>query len=1765
MNLYLKVFFFLTNIHFPNIINYELVKIFLDFISLYFLTKRGVVYILTGKNIQVIQRLINRFRFDDKNKNVNILKKRTEDFNVRSIKVVIHFFCMLTKFVRKLNIKTLKKHKALFKFKKSILSHLKNFVYHIKTEELMLEYKIQLKEGLEIFNNLYQEFNFNQYEKIKFEIIDIFKNNPYKFLTPKLFQKWFDANASKTIPNFMEIRKYDLDFYFQFFEIITKNSFYVYENDEEGKENIKILINFIDLENLSKLLIQSPELITFSQKRILLKFIRTFYLLDYLDPVNYIKKSHLLTTKQYKIMLKYNLINENNQSPNNNFYNNNNNMNYNNQSINPNYAPNNNLILYLNTANNNISANGIDKGKYINKLQYIQKLIILMNFYIKELEAFPFSIEKENNGTIKNYIKELIFAMHEISLTIYYNRNVFSKILPYYYKLVVHFIKKKEIFIRILKDIKENKVKIVPIYYEHYLNDLNKNYDYKYIINKDFNIFDQKELFKYAIKNIFNIYKNTEINEDYRLQKYLEIYDVYNEANFPPFSLIEVYDYEYFYDGQNNKKEDNNNYQGYIGVIKNIMKTNLNKDDEYLRSKLNTMRELYLEQFRNISDTAFLNVLSGDAIDKKIDFGEKYVNLFQSFINSTQSNSFTNYRTLLCIMTKMLFYDGEHIQNLFNEMAYDKHFFKNLNRELNYHIVQCIDLSQKYELCSRCAEITDIAKLTIQFLQLLGEGFNTQFHENILKGVVKEQEKSKTRNDIYKYNLIGNEETLENEEENSSSDDDDDKDLDEKVILGKNQKISDLRKSYIKKEILVDAKCTIYETAILNLKRIYHLMELDNLLEGESGFDKLCVLSTNIIDFIIEYIDTQEDLSYIIDNNFIKLFFGTERNDKILSSYSYMNKKGIVPIFTMRINYNYDEENEESYNKYKLRKIMLAYMKIKYFQLLKAYLQIGNKNEFVKLLLAEHLGPIQLFGEILYYMKELINNLVHENYDKYNYLLKVDGVGSYKNKLTNLYMYEEDFRDSVEISVVFQICIIIATLEDIYKITMLRDHFEKEQPQEKKEKILFEDNNNHKNRRKKSNLYLDEEKSTSEIENNSDLTLNIYKSRNNYIDKVIEDKDEKNSSLANDIKESNIDFILPENNLKNINKYYSKNTLFGDKGYNSPYNNIKNNYQKNKIKKINEEKFAKITKKKPKKLEDDNINLNSKFSKAIYRFLNSLLSKVEIRINDDKNSEKNEKGIYFNSLTKEITKKLVKLKNNDIILSNINYDDFEGNNLDNNIDNEPNIEDNIDSENDKEEEQDNDRKFVFFIKPYLAFHLSEQTKTYFLYNVDRTSATSKYRDLVAYTDYFIFEMMYNMKYINKSPLLKRLSKIRFFFLKVLNYLLILAENCLLMYHYYRDYSLDFDEYVAVDKSIRYKRFTDIIIIIGVKLILILFASFVWFHCKYIITYQRNIMIKNDKNFIFRLIGEPNQNIINPTMVKYFREKGNLSETMSLINKDIGLFTKLKRGIIDSIILNIDINIFVFSFILDILFLITGHPLFLSIETLFLYCIFPSLLNIFKSFTEKFESLCACLLFSYLIIYVYNYIAIFYMRDVFDLGEVMIYDSEIYENEPFCHSSIQCFLVLISYGTRAGGGIGDVLPIISYKNDVKMFISRFIYDMTFFITIIMIMGNVTFGLIVDTFGALRDETYEYENDRNNICFICQLSKDGCLKKNIDYEVHIKNDHNLWSYVNFMTYLHLYNANDFNRVEVTVWERLLEKDYGWLPINTDDSGGEDDDED
>jgi len=263
--------------------------------------------------------------------------------------------------------------------------------------------------------------------------------------------------------------------------------------------------------------------------------------------------------------------------------------------------------------------------------------------------------------------------------------------------------------------------------------------------------------------------------------------------------------------------------------------------------------------------------------------------------------------------------------------------------------------------------------------------------------------------------------------------------------------------------------------------------------------------------------------------------------------------------------------------------------------------------------------------------------------------------------------------------------------------------------------------------------------------------------------------------------------------------------------------------------------------------------------------------------------------------------------------------------------------------------------------------------------------------------------------------------------------------------------------------------------------------------------------------------------------------------------------------------NLEINIFIFSIALNILFIFFGNPLILSVETLFIVGIYPSLLNIIKAFVEKFSNLMTCLIFTYMVIYVYNWLAIFYLRNTFDFGEVMDYTSGEKISEKFCHSSLQCLLVLISYGTRAGGGIADNLPLVSFKYDYKVYFERFFYDMTFFFFVILVMGNVTFGSIIDSFGGLRDAEYKYEDDKKNVCFICQMTRDDCIIKNINFDKHIKQEHNLWSYVNFLCYLHLYDQNNFTRIEKYVWDKLINNDFSWIPIkNGKDKQDDNDDE-
>lgn len=118
------------------------------------------------------------------------------------------------------------------------------------------------------------------------------------------------------------------------------------------------------------------------------------------------------------------------------------------------------------------------------------------------------------------------------------------------------------------------------------------------------------------------------------------------------------------------------------------------------------------------------------------------------------------------------------------------------------------------------------------------------------------------------------------------------------------------------------------------------------------------------------------------------------------------------------------------------------------------------------------------------------------------------------------------------------------------------------------------------------------------------------------------------------------------------------------------------------------------------------------------------------------------------------------------------------------------------------------------------------------------------------------------------------------------------------------------------------------------------------------------------------------------------------------------------------------------------------------------------------------------------------ITFFYIQDnMYDWG-VNGYDSDIV-GENNCISMFQCFVTMVDKGLRMGGGIGDITEPIHFNNMREHYFVKLAHDASFHIIVKVIMLNVLFGIIIDTFAKMRDDAQQNTDDRVKKCFICNL--------------------------------------------------------------------------
>uniref|UniRef100_A0A8C7FLI9 Inositol 1,4,5-trisphosphate receptor n=1 Tax=Oncorhynchus kisutch TaxID=8019 RepID=A0A8C7FLI9_ONCKI len=242
----------------------------------------------------------------------------------------------------------------------------------------------------------------------------------------------------------------------------------------------------------------------------------------------------------------------------------------------------------------------------------------------------------------------------------------------------------------------------------------------------------------------------------------------------------------------------------------------------------------------------------------------------------------------------------------------------------------------------------------------------------------------------------------------------------------------------------------------------------------------------------------------------------------------------------------------------------------------------------------------------------------------------------------------------------------------------------------------------------------------------------------------------------------------------------------------------------------------------------------------------------------------------------------------------------------------------------------------------------------------------------------------------------------------------------------------------------------------------------------------------------------------------------------------------------------------------------------------------TLLNVIKSVTRNGRSILLTAVLALILVYLFSIVGYIFFQDDFLLnidripnktlesGASMVGDFlsagvcrkdsgencstepsavVIEDKERSCDSLLMCIVTVLSHGLRSGGGVGDVLRKPSKEE--PLFAGRVIYDLLFFFLVIIIVLNLIFGVIIDTFADLRSEKQKKEEVLKTTCFICGLERDKFDNKTVTFEEHIKVEHNMWHYLFFIVLVKVKDSTEYTGPESYVAEMIREHNLDWFP--------------
>lgn len=108
-----------------------------------------------------------------------------------------------------------------------------------------------------------------------------------------------------------------------------------------------------------------------------------------------------------------------------------------------------------------------------------------------------------------------------------------------------------------------------------------------------------------------------------------------------------------------------------------------------------------------------------------------------------------------------------------------------------------------------------------------------------------------------------------------------------------------------------------------------------------------------------------------------------------------------------------------------------------------------------------------------------------------------------------------------------------------------------------------------------------------------------------------------------------------------------------------------------------------------------------------------------------------------------------------------------------------------------------------------------------------------------------------------------------------------------------------------------------------------------------------------------------------------------------------------------------------------------------------------------------------------------------------------------------------------------------------------------FDLLFYFFVLIIILNILFGIIIDTFGELRTKKNELDYLIENNCIICELSKFNIDSQGEGWKTHIIKNHNIMNYFFYFVYIRKKHNKDCDALELDIKTKLENKQFSFLP--------------